>query len=282
MVVSARRHLSSTIYHAICLILVVVMIYPVLWMIMSSFKTQSGIFRGSLSLLPKEWAFQNYVEGWRGFGRFTFGVFFGNSFIIAVVSTLGTMASAALVGYGFARVRFAGRNILFGVMLSTMMLPSQIIMVPQYLIFHKLGWINTFLPLIVPWSLGNPFFIFLVVQFMRTIPVELDESALIDGCSKFGIFARIILPLCKAALVTVAIFSFYWRWEDFLQPAIYLSKPRLYTVSVALRLFADPTAVTNWGAMFAMATLSLIPVIVIFFLLQRYIVEGISTTGLKA
>ncbi len=161
MIVSARRNLSSSIYHAVCLILVVVMIYPVLWMIMSSFKTQSGIFRGSLSLIPKEWAFRNYVEGWRGFGRFTFGVFFGNSFIIAVVSTLGTMASAALVGYGFARVRFAGRNILFGVMLATMMLPSQIIMVPQYLIFHKLGWINTFLPLIVPWSLGNPFFIFL-------------------------------------------------------------------------------------------------------------------------
>jgi multiple sugar transport system permease protein len=282
MIVSARRNLNSTVYHAICLVLVVIMIYPVLWMIMSSFKTQSGIIRGSLSLIPHEWAFQNYAEGWRGFGRFTFGVFFKNSFIIAAVSTLGTMASAALVGYGFARMRFPGSRILFGVMLSTMMLPSQIIMVPQYLIFHRLGWINTFLPLIVPWSLGHPFFIFLVVQFMRTIPFELDESALIDGCTKLGIFARIILPLCKAALVTVAIFSFYWRWEDFVQPAIYLSKPRLYTVSVALRLFADPTSVTNWGAMFAMATLSLVPVVAIFFLLQRYIVEGISTTGLKA
>jgi multiple sugar transport system permease protein len=146
---------------------------------------------------------------------------------------------------------------------------------------HRLHWVNTFLPMIVPWSLGNPFFIFLMIQFVRTIPFELDESALIDGCTKFGIFYRIILPLCKPALVTVAIFSFYWRWQDFIQPVIYLSKPKLYTVSVALRLFADPTSVTNWGAMFAMASVSILPVMIVFFILQKYIVEGISTTGLK-
>ena len=281
MIVLSRRRLNSTLYHILCMVLVFFMVYPVLWMIMSSFKTQSGIFRGNLSLIPDEWHFANYVEGWQGFGNYSFAVFFTNSFIISVVSTVGTMASAALVAYGFARIKFPGSKPLFTCMLITMMLPYQIIMIPQYLIFHRLNWINTFLPLIVPWSLGNPFFIFLVIQFMRTIPFELDESAVIDGCTKFGIFSRIILPLCKPALITVAIFSFYWRWEDFLQPVIYLSKPKLYTVSVALRLFSDPTSVTNWGAMFAMASLSLLPVMAVFFVLQKYIVEGISTTGLK-
>jgi len=281
MVVTSKKHLNAAVYHLICMILVVIMIYPVLWMIMSSFKTQSGIFRGNLSLIPDEWHFANYVEGWRGFGNHTFGVFFTNSFIISITATLGTMTSASLVAYGFARIKFPGSKFLFSCMLGTMMLPYQIIMIPQYLIFHRLNWINTFLPMIVPWSLGNPFFIFLVIQFVRTIPFELDESALIDGCTKFGIYYRIILPLCKPALVTVAIFSFYWRWQDFIQPVIYLSKPKLYTVSVALRLFADPTSVTNWGAMFAMASLSILPVMMVFFVLQKYIVEGISTTGLK-
>ena len=282
MIVSAQRRLSSVLYHLVCMILVVFMIYPVLWMIMSSFKTQSGIFRGNLSLIPDEWNFANYIEGWRGFGNYTFATFFTNSSIISAVSTIGTMASAALVSFGFARIKFPGSKFLFSCMLVTMMLPYQIIMIPQYLIFHRLKWINTFLPLIVPWSLGNPFFIFLVIQFVRTIPFELDESAFIDGCTRFGIFSKIILPLCMPALVTVAIFSFYWRWQDFIQPVIYLSKPQLYTVSVALRLFSDPTSVTNWGAMFAMASLSLLPVMAVFFLLQKYIVEGISTTGLKA
>jgi len=281
MIVTSKKHLNAAVYHLICMILVVIMIYPVLWMIMSSFKTQSGIFRGNLSLIPDEWRFANYVEGWQGFGNYTFRIFFTNSFIISITATVGTMTSAALVSYGFARIRFPGARFLFGCMIGTLMLPYQIIMIPQYLIMHRLHWVNTFLPMIVPWSLGNPFFIFLMIQFVRTIPFELDESALIDGCTKFGIFYRIILPLCKPALVTVAIFSFYWRWQDFIQPVIYLSKPKLYTVSVALRLFADPTSVTNWGAMFAMASVSILPVMIVFFILQKYIVEGISTTGLK-
>ena len=281
MIVTSRKRLNAIAYHLICMILVVIMIYPVLWMIMSSFKTQSGIFRGNLSLIPDEWRFANYVEGWQGFGNHTFGVFFTNSFIISITATLGTMTSAALVSYGFARIRFPGSRFLFSCMIGTLMLPYQIIMIPQYLILHRMHWVNTFLPMIVPWSLGNPFFIFLMIQFVRTIPFELDESALIDGCTKFGIFYRIVLPLCKPPLVTVAIFSFYWQWQDFIQPVIYLSKPKLYTVSVALRLFADPTSVTNWGAMFAMASLSILPVMTVFFILQKYIVEGISTTGLK-
>jgi multiple sugar transport system permease protein len=185
------------------------------------------------------------------------------------------------VAYGFARVKFVGRNSWFAIMLMTLMLPSQILLIPQYIISSKLGWNNTFLPLLLPKLGGGVFFIFMIVQFIRGIPVDLDEAAMIDGCSKIGIFHRIILPQIQPAIVTATIFSFYWSWEEFLAPLIYLTNPNLYTISVALRNFSDPGGITNWGAMFAMLSLSLLPVFLIFVFFQRYLVEGIATTGLK-
>lgn len=278
-----RNKLSRNIsHHLLAIAIAILMIYPVLWMVSSSFKTQAGIFRGKLSLIPDEWVVQNYADGWRGFGRQTFATFFMNSAVITAFSTVGAVASSALIAFGFARIKFIGRNLWFALMIATLLLPFEIKMIPQYLLFHRIGWINTFLPMIVPAALGaSAFFIFLIVQFMRTIPKELDESAFVDGAGRFRIFWNIIMPLTTPALMTTAIFAFYWQWNDFVRPLIYLSKPRLYTVSVALRLFADPTSVTNWGALFAMATLSLVPVVVIFLVLQRYIVEGISSSGLK-
>jgi multiple sugar transport system permease protein len=280
-VVMAHRGVRSAAHHLFAAALAVLLLYPVLWMFSSSFKTQAGIFAGGLSLVPERWAIENFAEGWQGFGRTTFTTFYRNSIVVTVLSTAGTVVVSALVAFGFARIRFAGRRIWFAAMIGTLLLPFEIKMIPQYLLFHRMGWINTFLPLIIPPSLGSAFFIFLLMQFMRTIPFELDESAWVDGCDRLRIFRSITLPLCTPALMTSAIFSFYWTWTDFLPPLLYLSKPALYTVSVALCLFADPTSVTNWGAMFAMASLSLVPVIVVFLLLQRYIVEGISSTGLK-
>jgi len=174
-----------------------------------------------------------------------------------------------------------GKKVLFACMIVTMLLPAQVLMIPQYLLFNQLGWVNSWKPLLVPSFFGVPFFIFLIMQFIRGIPMELDESAKIDGCGIFGIFFRILLPNITPALVTATIFSFYWKWEDFLGPLIYLQSIRLYPVSLALRLFSDPAAVTNWGAMFAMSVASLLPVFVLFVLFQKYLVEGISTTGLK-
>lgn len=282
MMVHKGKLTRSFIHHAIAVGLTVVMLYPVLWMVISSVNTQSGIFQSSLSLLPEEFRWQNYVEGWRGFGRYGFDIFFRNSLFVTVLSTIGAVLSSAVVAFGFARIRFAGSRLWFALMISTLMLPFEIRMIPQYLLFHRIGWINTYLPLIVPaWFGASAFFIFLMVQFMRTIPKEMDESAYVDGCGRFRIFISIIMPLTTPAVMTAAIFSFYWTWNDFIQPLVYLNRPQLYTVSVALRLFADPTSVSNWGAMFAMATASVIPVVVVFLLLQRYIVEGISTSGLK-
>lgn len=273
---------NAIIYHVLVSASCFIMLYPILWMVASSLKETSEIWTNATSLIPTRITFQHYVEGWAGFGPITFATFYKNSFIYAGVGTIATVASSAVAAYAFAKIRFVGRNFWFSIMLLTLMLPGQVLMIPQYIMFTKLGWINTFLPLLIPRFFGSAFFIFLMVQFMRGIPSELDEAAEIDGCSKIGIFFRIILPLIQPALITAAIFSFYWTWEDFMGPLIYLgSSPQFYTVSLAIRAYSDPNVGTDWGSVFAMSSLSLLPVFVIFIAFQRYLVQGISTTGLK-
>jgi multiple sugar transport system permease protein len=277
-----RKKLTrSIIYHAGVILLGFLMIYPILWLFASSLKASDEIWTNVTSLIPEDLAFENYINGWAGFGGVTFGVFFTNSFLYAGIGTIAAVLSSALVAYGFARIRFAGRAFWFTCMMLTLMLPIQVQIIPQYIVFNWLDWVNTFYPLLLPRFFGFPFFIFLIMQFIRGIPSELDEAAEIDGCGKIGIFFRIILPLIQPALITSAIFSFYWTWEDFLNPLIYLNDIKLFTVSVALRSFSDPSAATDWGAVFAMSALSLVPVFIIIILFQRYLVEGISTRGLK-
>jgi multiple sugar transport system permease protein len=257
------------------------MIYPVLWMISSSFKQNNEVF-SSYTLIPSHIDISAYIRGWKGVGGVTFGVFFKNSFFYSILATIGVVISSAFVAYGFARIRFLGKKLWFACMLITMMLPYQIVMIPQYILFFKLRWVNTFAPLIVPTFFGQAFFIFLMIQFIRSLPVELDESAKIDGCGRLRIFLHIIFPLLTPALITSVIFQFYWKWDDFLGPLLYLNRPDHYTVSLALRMFSDPTSTTDWSAMFAMGSLSLVPILLIFIFFQRYLVEGISTSGLKA
>lgn len=281
-----RRRLSKEaqreiVAHIILMAFGVAMIYPVLWLIGSSFKPNSEIFRTTTSVIPSTWTFENYVSGWRGFGGVTFTTFFVNSFIISGIGTVGTILSSAVVAYGFARMRFRFKRFWFTCMILTLMLPTQVQIIPQYIMFSRLQWLNTFLPLLVPRFFGQAFFIFMLIQFIRGIPNELDQAAEIDGASKIGIFWRIILPLIVPALMTAAIFAFYWSWEDFFGPLLYLNRANLYPVSLALKNFADASGQTNWGAIFAMSVASLVPVFAIFFIFQRYLVQGISTTGLK-
>jgi multiple sugar transport system permease protein len=276
-----KDRINAIVYHVLVSASCFIMLYPILWMVASSLKETSEIWTNAASLIPTQVTFQHYIDGWAGFGAITFATFYKNSFIFAGVGTLATVASSAVVAYAFAKIRFAGRDFWFSIMLLTLMLPGQVLMIPQYIVFTKLNWINTFLPLLFPRFFGNAFFIFLMVQFMRGIPTELDEAAEIDGCSKIGTFFRIILPLVRPALITAAIFSFYWTWEDFMGPLIYLQDPHLYTVSLAIRAYSDPNVGTDWGSVFAMSSLSLLPVFVIFITFQRYLVQGISTTGLK-
>jgi len=282
MNVKSKRMMKKTIQHILMIAFTLIMIYPLLWMISSSFKESSTVFVDAHTLIPKEFKISNYAVGWKGFAGISFKTFFTNSFIITFIATFGSVVTSTIIAYGFSRIKFIGRNIWFVCMMLTLMLPFEMVMIPQYIMFNKFGWIDTYLPLILPTFFGAPFFIFLIMQFIRTIPRELDDAARIDGCSNFGIFWRIIVPLIVPAMMTSAIFSFYWRWDDFMSPLIYLSTPEKYPVSLALKLFADPDSVTNWGAMFAMSTLSLVPIFVIFFLFQRYIVDGISTSGLKS
>ncbi|CAM4427568.1 carbohydrate ABC transporter permease [Paenibacillus tarimensis] len=268
-------------YHILAAGGALLMLYPVLWLVMSSFKPSTLIFSTAESLIPSPWIWENYVQGWQGIGGYTFSTFISNSLIIVVLSTIGVVLSSALIAFGFARLQFWGKSFWFIIMLITLMLPHDVVLVPQYILFAKLGWLNSFLPIIIPNFFGAPFFIFLMVQFIRTLPHELDEAATIDGCGKFRLFYRIILPLIAPALATSAIFSFYWRWEDLIGPVLYLNKPEMYPVSMALKMFLDNDTLSNWGAMFAMSVVTLVPVIAVFFAFQKYIVEGISTSGLK-
>jgi ABC-type glycerol-3-phosphate transport system permease component len=276
-----QKFTSALIYHVGVIAVGILMMYPVIWLFSSSFKAADEVWTTVNTLIPPNLHFENYAEGWRGFGGISFATFYKNSFLYAGIGTLFTVCGSAVVAYGFSRLRFRGKSVWFAVMLMTLMLPAQILLIPQYIIFSKIGWLNTYLPLLVPRLGGDAFFIFMIVQFIRGIPVELDEAAMIDGCGKTGIFFRIILPQIKPALVTAAIFSFYFTWEDFLAPLVYLSDPHLYPISVALRSFSDPGGINNWGAVFAMLGLSLVPVFILFVFFQRYLVEGISTTGLK-
>ncbi|RGX33287.1 carbohydrate ABC transporter permease [Enterocloster asparagiformis] len=278
---TTSRRLKHAIFHICAVSLGFLMIYPFLYMIFGSFKTQQDIVQNPTSLLPASWTLENFFNGWKGFGNTTFATFFLNSFMITILSVVGQVASSAVVAYGFARTRFKGRTVWFAIMVATMMMPSQVLIIPQYIMFNKFGWINTWLPLIVPGFFGMPFFIFLIYQFMQNIPQALDEAAFIDGCSKYSIFRRIVLPLIKPALVTSMIFAAYWKWGDFFSPMIYLTDIKKYTLSVALKMFTDPAAQSDWGASYAMATLSVLPVLILFFCFQKYLVEGISTSGLK-
>jgi multiple sugar transport system permease protein len=279
--VGLKKKWQSLLYHSVILILGIIMFYPILWLIVSSFKTHTEIFQNARSLIPRQFNFDNYIQGWKGFGNISFSTFFKNSFIITITATLGQVATAAAVAYGFARIKFVGKKFWFALMLSTMFLPEEVLMIPQYILFNNIGWTNTFKPLIIPRFLAMPFFVFLTYQFIQGIPIELDEAARIDGCGEYAIFFRIILPNIVPALITTFIFQFYWTWQDFLGPLLYIQSNNLYPVSLALKLFADPSSVTNWGAMFAMSVLSLLPSFILFLIFQRYLVEGISTTGLK-
>lgn len=278
-----RKSVSrDIIYNVLVFGFGIVMVYPLIWMVMSSFKETATIFTTAGQLIPEHFTFENYANGWKGFAKITFATFFKNSFFIAIVATIGTVLSSSLVAYGLARSTFKGKRVLLIAMLLSMMLPSQVLMIPQYLWYQKLGWVGSYLPLTVPYYFAiQGFFVYLMMNFIEGIPKEMYEAAKIDGCSFYKIYAKIIMPLIVPALITGGIFSFIWRWDDFLSALLYVNDSTKYPVSLALKLFSDPGSSSDYGAMFAMATLSILPIMLIFMFMQKYLVEGISTSGLK-
>ncbi|GAB1484114.1 carbohydrate ABC transporter permease [Treponema sp.] len=276
-----RHKASSVLFHLSASLLGFFMIYPIIWLAGNSFKPDSELWTRVFAILPLEPTLKHFINGWKGFGGVSFAWFYRNSFIYAGAGTLLAILSSAVISFGFARINFPGKKFWFACMLATLMLPTQVQIIPQYIVFAKLGWLNSFLPLLVPRLFGQAFFIFMFVQFIRGIPTDLDEAAEIDGCGKLRLFGEILLPLLKPAMFTASIFSFYWTWNEFLTPLIYLNSPKLYTISLALRSFADPSGLTDWGAIYAMSFLSIVPVIALFIAFQKYLTQGIATTGMK-
>jgi multiple sugar transport system permease protein len=280
-----RRRTSRIAFAAAANAVIVVlgagMLYPIAWLVSAAFKPSNAIFT-TVSLIPKEPTLRNFAEGWKGIGIVGFDTFFLNSFVICALSVLANVAFCSLTAYAFGRLRFAGRNLWFAIMLITWMLPAHVTTIPRYIIFRSFGWLDSILPIVVPKIFAtDAFFIFLLVQFIRGIPKELDESALIDGCGKWAIYRRIIMPLTVPALITTVLFTFLWTWDDFFNQLLYLNSPPKYTVPMGLRLFIDSSGISSWGPMFAMSVLSLVPSFILFFSLQKYFVQGISTTGIK-
>ncbi|HUW58702.1 MAG TPA: carbohydrate ABC transporter permease [Planctomycetota bacterium] len=273
--------LRQTVIYALLLMLCAMVLVPFVWMVTGSLKKPEQISGDKISLLPprpSHW--ENYPDAWRYEKRLRLGMgqYFLNSFFIAATAVLGQLMSSSLVAYGFARVRFRGREVWFLLLLATMMLPAEVTMIPLFIIFRKIGWTNSFLPLIVPQFFGSAFNIFLLRQFFMTIPRELDEAAMLDGCSRLGVWWRIILPLSTPALIVTGIFTFLWNWKDLLGPLIYLDSLQNRTVTLGLSYLLTPTQ-NNPGLIFAAAALALVPVLILFFIGQRYITKGITLSA---
>lgn len=266
--------------HAVLIAASFVMLYPLLWMAASAFKPEASIFT-DLSIWPSSLDPRNFIEGWNAL-EVSFSRFYWNSFVIAVLVVIGNVISCSMAAFAFARLQFRGKPVFFAIMMMTLMLPYHVTLIPQYVLFLNIGWVDTILPLVVPKFLAvDAFFIFLMVQFFRGLPRELDEAAMIDGCGPWRLFFTIILPLSKPVLATAAIFSFLWTWNDFFGPLIYLNDIANYTVPLALRAFVDSTGQSAWGQLFAMSTLAIAPIFIFFLLFQRLIIEGVAMSGLK-
>lgn len=276
-----RRLPGSLAWHIGALALLVVVLYPVVWTIGASFKPSEDIV-GALNLFPTDPITDNYRRLADGIADIPIWKFFLNSAYISVGSVIGVVASCSLTAYAFTKVRFAGRNIMFAVMIGTLLLPYHVLIIPQYVMFQKLELINTFTPLLIGKYLAtDAFFVFLMVQFMRGLPKELDEAARLDGCGHLRIYWSVVMPLCRPALITSAIFTFIQAWNDFMGPLLYLNEPDKYTVSMGLRMFIDQDAVADYGGMIAMSLVALLPVLAFFLAFQRYLIDGMATSGLK-
>jgi ABC-type glycerol-3-phosphate transport system permease component len=271
------RLIEKTLGYATLISVALLFILPLYWMLATALKTPEQTFALPPEWIPSPVAWENFSEV---FAEVPFGRFIINSFILVALNVVGELFAVTLVAYGFARLRFPGRSVLFLLMLSTLMIPYHVTLVPRFILFSKLGWINSYLPLFVPAFTGSSFLIFLVRQYMMSIPFDLDEAAYIDGATWFDVFWRIIVPLSRPALVLVVVFTFVGVWNDFLQPLIYLNDPNLFTVSLGLSFFQG-TRETNWNLLMAGSLLATIPPLLLFFFAQRQLIGGISIEGLK-
>jgi ABC-type sugar transport system, permease component len=276
-----KKILGKAVLYLTLILLGLILVFPLVYMFFGTFKSNQEIF-GSLKILPESFNLEGYQNGWRGSGQIGFGTYLCNSFRLVVPVVMLTILSSVLTAYGFVRFEFPGKKVLFVVMLALMMLPGSVLLIPRYLLFVKLDWIDDYKVFWVPAALGtSSFFVYMFIQFFRGIPRELDEAARIDGCSSFRILLLILVPLSKPAVISAAIFQFIWTWNDFFQQYIYISSVSKYTVSLGLRMALDTTTAIVWKNILAMSVIAILPCVIIYFCLQKYFVEGIATSGLK-
>ncbi len=277
-----KRQIAAILRYVILIIFAIIMSYPLLWLVGASFKSNHEIF-SSASVFPSNIDFSSYINGWKTKTEYTFLTYFLNTFKYVIPKVILTTISSILVAYGFARFPIPGKKIWFSCMMLTILLPTSVLMVPQYLMYKEFGWLDTFFPLVVPTAFAvQGFFVFMVTQFLRGIPIDMEEAAIIDGASSFQVLFYVVVPLIKPAIISVALFQFMWSMNDFLGPLIYISSVDKYPVSLALKMAMDVTEATNWNEILAMSVVTLIPSITIFFMAQKTFVEGISSGAIKS
>ena len=278
---SRGARIARVLIFTILLVGAVIMMAPLAFLISSSLKMETQVFQYPIQWLPNPVRWLNYVEA---LTQKPFFLYFKNTMVIVIFNQIAILLTSSLVGYGFARINFPGRDFWFGVALATMMLPYYVTMVPQFILFSRLGWMDTYLPLIVPYFFGGGAFnVFLFRQFFRTIPEELADAARIDGCSELGIYWRIFVPLSTPAFITVAIFTFMFSWNDFIGPLLYINSPEKFTIALGLATYRSMMGVgrTRWDLLMAASVTMTAPIVALFFVLQRYFIKGVVMTGIK-
>lgn len=281
---ATHRGVRELVMHTALMAICLIMLYPIIWLFFAALKPNHEIY-GSATLLPSVYKWDNFAKGWSVIRGVSFFRFFGNSLLLAMGVVLGSVFTSCTAGFAFARLNFKGKNFLFAVLVGTMLLPATVTLIPRYILFAKFGWVGSYWPFWAPAftgaGVGGSFFIFLMVQYIRGLPRELDESAKIDGCGMFRILCQIIMPLCKPVMFSISVFAFMWCWDDFQNQLIFLNKVEHFTVALALRMVVDTSDLMDWGPVLAMSLVAIIPSLVIFFIAQKFLIEGIATTGLK-
>lgn len=276
-----RNTLNTFLRYFVLVAIGICMIYPMIWMVGASFRDNNAEIFSSIGFIPKNPTLQGYIDGWNG-TNYSYGHYMINTYLFVIPKVLGTIVSATITAYAFTRFHFKGKGFWYGLMLATLFLPQVVLNVPQFLLFTKIGWVDSYLPLVAPsFFVCDTYFVFMMIQFMRSVPKELEEAAEIDGCNSFQRLLLIIVPMVQPAIVSSALFQFMWSSNDFMGPLIYINSTRKFPAALGLRLFMDTETGFQWNKVLALSIITILPSLVVFFLAQDQFVEGISAGGVK-
>ncbi len=276
-----REKINAFIRYTVLIIVGAGMLYPLFWMFSASLKPNHEIF-SSLSLIPHEWSLEGFINGWKTGTEYTFGHYIINTFLYVIPKVILTVISSTIVAYGFARFDFPWKKFWFATLIATILLPQSVLLIPQYIMFREMGMLDSYLPLYLPMAFATQgFFVFMLIQFLRGVPTDMEEAAMIDGCNSFQVLWYVVVPVIRPAIISVALFQFMWSVNDFLGPLIYVSSVSKYPIALALKMSIDVTEGARWNEILAMASIAIIPSIVVFFLSQKYFVEGVTSSGIK-